>query len=69
METENRLTAARGNGGVEEWWKEGEGTSQRTCMNDPQTWTTVWGLTVGAAGGLGGGGLWGKIRNEITIIA
>ena len=36
--------------------KEGEGSSQRTCMNDPWTWTTVWGLTVGLGGGLGGGG-------------
>ena len=36
--------------------KEGEGASQRTCLNDPRTWTTVWGLTVGAGGGLGGGG-------------
>ena len=28
---------------------EGRGrTRQRTCMNDPWTWTTVWGLTVEA---------------------
>ena len=39
METWNRLTAARGKWGGVEWWKEGEGTSQRICMNDPQTWT------------------------------
>ena len=26
-------------------WKEREGISQRTCMNDPWTWTTVWSLT------------------------
>ena len=51
MKTWNRLTAARGDGGGGEWWKEGEETSQRTCMNDPWTWTTGWGLTVGA--GLG----------------
>ena len=38
------------------WWKEGEGTRQRTCMNDPWTWTSVWGFTVGAGGGLSGGG-------------
>ena len=25
-------------------------------MNDPWTWTTVWGLTVGAGGGMGRGG-------------
>ena len=36
----------------EEWWEGGEGTSQRTCMNDPQTWTTVWGLTRGAGVGI-----------------
>ena len=36
--------------------KEGERTSQRICMNDPWTWTMVWGLTVGAGDGLGGGG-------------
>ena len=29
-------------------------------MNDPQTRTTGWGLTVGAGGGLGGGGQRGK---------
>ena len=35
---------------------EGRGrTRQRTCMNDPWTWTPVWGLTVGAGGGPGGG--------------
>ena len=26
--------------------KEGEGTRQRACMNDPRTWTTGWELTV-----------------------
>ena len=25
-----------------EWWKEGDGPSQRTCVNDPWTWTMVW---------------------------
>ena len=29
-------------------------------MNDPWTWTTVWGLTVGAGGGMGRGGQKGK---------
>ena len=29
-------------------------------MNDPWTWTTGWGLTVGEGIGLGGGGQWGK---------
>ena len=45
--------------GREEWGKEGEGIRQRTCMNDPRTWTT-WGLTVGVGCGLGGGVLKGK---------
>ena len=53
-----------------EWWNEGEGSSQRTCMNDPWAWTMVWGLTVGAGGGLGGGGQrrenWDNC-NRITI--
>ena len=51
--------------------KEGEGTSQRICLNDPRTWITVWGLTVGAGRGLGGGGPCGKNWNQcnrITII-
>ena len=37
-----------------------EGTSQRTCMNDPQTWTTVWELIVGAGGEMSEGGQRGK---------
>ena len=50
METLNRLTVARGE--WEEWWEEGEGISQRTCMNDPWTWAMVWALTV-EVGGVG----------------
>ena len=34
-------------------------------MNDPQTWTTVWGLTVGARGGLRGGEQRGKIGTTV----
>ena len=59
METGNRLTAARRKG-VGGWWKEGEGTSQRTRMNDPWTWTRVWGLTMGGRSGVGRGGQRGK---------
>ena len=47
------------------WWKEGEGISQRTCMNDSWTWTMKWGLTVGERGGLGGGGKKGKKWDNI----
>ena len=38
------------------WWKEGEGNSQRTRVNDPWTWTTLWGLAVGAGVGMDGRG-------------
>ena len=40
--------------------KKREGISQRTCVSDPWTWTTVWGLTVGVGDGLSGGGQRGK---------
>ena len=46
METVDKLTATRGKGEGEEWWQEGKGNSQRTRMNDPWTWTMVWGWTV-----------------------
>ena len=51
-----------------EWWKEGEGTRQRTCMNDPCTWTTEWVLTVGAGVKLGRGGQRGKNRDDYNRI-
>lgn len=40
------------------WWKEGEETIQRTCMNDPRIKKTVWELNVGVGvgGGIGGEG-------------
>ena len=38
-------------------------------MNDPWTWTTVWGLTTGAGGGLGGGGQRGKNWGNCNRIA
>ena len=44
--------------------KEGEGISQRTCMNDPWTWTMVQGLTVGAGGGEAGHR---RAKGEIVI--
>ena len=61
MESWNRLTAVRGEGGGGDGLKEGEGISQRTYMHDPWTWTTVWGLTMEVGGGLGGG--WPKGEN------
>ena len=52
MATWNRLIAITGEEGEVEWYKEGEGTSQRTCMN--YTWTMGRGLSVGKRGRLGG---------------
>ena len=52
-------------GGGGQWWKEGEGIGQRTCMNGPWTWTTVRGLNVGAGVGLGGGGQKGKVQTNV----
>ena len=46
-------------------WKEGEGMSQRTCVSDPQTRTTVWGWTAGWQGGLEEGGVKGKIGTTV----
>ena len=68
MDTGNRLTVTREES---EEWKRREGTSQGTCMNDPWTWTTGCGLTVGGGSGLGRGGQRGKNWdncNRITII-
>ena len=66
METWNRLKVTRGEGIMEER----RGRDQRTCMNDPRTWTTVWELTVGVGGGMCRGGQRGKNWdncNRITI--
>ena len=38
-----------------------ERTSQGICMNDSWTWTTGWGLTVGAGFGVGGRAKGGKL--------
>ena len=56
----NRLTALRGEQCRGEWWKEGEGISQRTYMNDPWIWKMERGLTEGGRGGLSVGGQIGK---------
>ena len=37
-------------GGVRKIMVERRGRDQRTCMNDPQTWTTVRELTIGGDG-------------------
>lgn len=53
QETRNRLTVTQGNGGGEQWGKKGR--DQRTCSNDPRTWTTGGRLTVGTGVGWGRG--------------
>ena len=55
--------SCRRGGGKGEQWKEGAGTSQRTCMNHAWTWTMERRLTVGGWAGLGGGG-----KNGTTVI-
>ena len=52
-------------GGRGKWWKEGEGTSQSTCMSDPWTWTTVWGWTVGTGVCWMGEGKGGKVGTTV----
>ena len=52
----NRLTVTEGWGEGDNGGKKGKKTSQSICMNDPWTWTTVWGLIMEVEGGLGGGG-------------
>ena len=47
-------------------WKEEEGTRQRTCINDSQTWSTVWELTVVVGVGMGVECKGGKIGTTIT---
>lgn len=41
MDTWNRLATVRGEGWGD-WMKEGEETSQRTFLHNPQTQTTPW---------------------------
>ena len=53
MKTWSRWKVTKREGAGGQWWKEGEETRPRTCMNDPWTWTTVWGLTVGVGVGDG----------------
>ena len=65
MGTWSRLTVTREKGQSRQWWKEGEGTRQRTCMDDPRTRTTVWELTVGAGSGMGSGGERGEIGTTV----
>ena len=45
--------------------KEGEGISQRTCMNDPWTWTIGWGWTMGLRVGWPEEGKGGEIGTTV----
>ena len=63
MDNSVGMSCGRGERGITV--EEGEGTRQRTCMNDPQTWTTVWEMTVGVGGGMDGGGQRGKIGTTV----
>ena len=40
-------------------------SSQETYLNDPWTWATGWGMTVGVGRGLDGEGQRGKIRATV----
>ena len=78
---EYKNTLQRGGGRGVRVERRGRGTNQGTGMNDPWTWTTGWGLTVGVQGGLGReeerGKYWGscnrnsnkifKFKNELEI--
>ena len=45
--------------------KEGEGSSQGTCMKDPWQWATGWGLTGGVGVGGAGESNTGKIGTTV----
>ena len=60
---QNRLKVTRGRGRRTMVGRR-EGTRRRTCMNDPQSWTTVWELIVVGVGGMGRGGQRGKNWNN-----
>ena len=57
METRNSLTLISGEGEGRKVGKAVEGSSRETGINDPWTWTTGWGLTVGAVEGK-----WGRVK-------
>ena len=50
MEIWNRLKVTRAEGEGDNAGKDGKGLDKETCMNDPRTWTAVWGLSVGVGG-------------------
>ena len=58
MEIKNKPTVMEGAGERDITGKEGEGTSQGTCIKDPWAWTMGWRL---GEGGQGRGQQWGKM--------
>ena len=68
MKTGNRLATARRNGGGRGGWKEGEGSHQRTCMNDhgQRQWSGdgLWESGTGWDGGGKRGGNWDNGNKE-----
>ena len=51
----------QGRGEEDDGGKRGKGLVKKTCVNDPRTWTAVWGLTVG----VGGWDQWKRVKGEI----
>ena len=52
METRNKLTGTGGEGMGDKGGKKEKGlVKELVSINDPWTWTTGWGLTVGVGGG------------------
>ena len=68
METWKRLKVTRGEEGGELWWKEGEGTRQRTCMNDPQDMDNSVGLNCGTGVWDGQSGAKGKNWDNFIVM-
>ena len=54
MEIRNKLAVTKRDGGGGKWRKEGEGSSQGTCIKDPWTWTRM-GIDRGSGGWVGQG--------------
>ena len=66
MEIKNKLTVTRGEGGGDQQGKEGEGSSQETCIKDPRT-ETMGGMIEyrRQAVGKAGESNWGKMVTTV----
>ena len=66
MELKNRLTVIRREWGGGQWGKEGEGSSQGTCMKGPWTKPTGWGnIECGRWGWVGQGRVMGEMGTTV----